>query len=57
MVVLLLWLYISAFVILLGAEFNAEAELQTKEDTTTGSPVPMGSRQAYAADHTAAQPR
>jgi len=56
-VVLLMWLYISAFVILLGAELNAEAELQTKEDTTTGPPAPMGSRQAYAADHTAAQRR
>ena len=56
-VVLLMWLYISAFVILLGAELNAEAELQTKQDTTTGPPVPMGSRQAYAADHTAEQRR
>jgi membrane protein len=56
-VVLLMWLYISAFVILLGAELNAEAELQTRQDTTTGPPVPMGSREAYAADHTAAQRR
>ena len=56
-VILLMWLYISAFVILLGAELNAEAELQTKRDTTTGPPMPMGRRQAYAADHTAEQRR
>ena len=56
-VVLLMWLYISAFVILLGAELNAEAELQTKRDTTTGPPKPMGGREAYAADHTAEQRR
>ena len=56
-VVLLMWLFISAFVILLGAELNAELELQTKRDTTTGAPKPMGSRQAYAADHTAATRR
>ena len=43
--------------ILLGAELNAEAELQTKRDTTTGPPMPMGRRQAYAADHTAEQRR
>jgi membrane protein len=48
-----MWLYISAFVILLGAELNAELELQTAQDTTTGPPQPMGQRQAYAADHTA----
>jgi membrane protein len=53
-IILLMWLYISAFVILLGAELNAELELQTAEDTTTGAPVPMGQRQAFAADHVAA---
>jgi membrane protein len=52
-IILLMWLYISAFVILLGAELNAELELQTAQDTTTGPPQPMGQRQAYAADHTA----
>ena len=56
-VVLLMWLYISAFVILLGAELNSELELQTEQDTTTGAPEPMGRRQAYVADHTAAQAR
>ena len=45
-IILLMWLYISAFVILLGAELNAELELQTAQDTTTGQPMPMGSRKA-----------
>ena len=52
-----MWLYISAFAILLGAELNAELELQTERDTTTGEPKPMGRREAYAADHTAATRR
>lgn len=50
-IVLLMWLYISAFVVLMGAELNAEMELQTARDTTTGQPRPMGRRQAYVADH------
>ncbi len=50
---LLFWLYASAFVVLLGAEINAESELQTEEDTTTGRPKPMGERGAYVADHVA----
>ena len=49
------YLIISAFAILLGAELNAELELQTERDTTTGEPKPMGERRAYAADHTAEQ--
>lgn len=52
-IILLMWLYISAYVVLLGAELNAELELQTAQDTTTGPPQPMGQREAYAADHTA----
>lgn len=50
---LLFWLYASAFVVLLGAEVNAQLELQTKHDTTTGRPRPMGERGAYVADHVA----
>lgn len=52
-IILLMWLWISAYVVLLGAELNSELELQTKHDTTTGEPVPMGQRDAYVADHTA----
>jgi membrane protein len=50
---LLFWLYASAFVVLLGAELNAQLELQTSHDTTTGPPRPMGERGAYVADHVA----
>ena len=44
------WLWISAIVILLGAELNAEMEHQTARDTTTGSPKPIGLRGARMAD-------
>ena len=33
-IVLLLWLYLTSYIILLGAEINAESEKQTTEDTT-----------------------
>jgi membrane protein len=49
-VVLMLWLYWSAYIILLGAEVNAEAEQQTAKDTTTGAPQPLGERHAVKAD-------
>ncbi len=49
-VVLLMWFYITGFVIMLGAEVNAEIEHQTAKDTTTGAPEPMGQRGAYVAD-------
>ena len=41
------WLWISAIVILLGAEVDAEMEHQTAEDTTTGSQSRWG-REARA---------
>lgn len=49
-VVLLLWLYVSAFAILLGAEIDSELEHQTAEDSTVGEPAPMGERGAEMAD-------
>lgn len=49
-IVLLTWLWISAFVVLLGAELNSEAEHQTRRDTTT----PEGRRGAATADTTGA---
>jgi membrane protein len=49
--ILLLWLWISAFVVLLGAELNAEMEHQTERDTTVGEPKRRGERGAYVADH------
>jgi membrane protein len=56
-VVLLLWLWITALAVLLGAELNAEAELQTARDTTTGPPQPMGQRGAVKADQPPPRPR
>ncbi len=49
-IVLLLWLFISAYIVLLGAEINAEAEQQTAQDTTRGEERPMGQRNAVKAD-------
>ena len=49
-VVLMLWLYLTSFVILLGAEFNAETERQTGVDTTIGPSRPLGERDAVVAD-------
>ncbi|MFN3172724.1 MAG: YihY/virulence factor BrkB family protein [Hyphomicrobiales bacterium] len=49
-VVLLLWLWISAFVVLMGAAVNAEMEAQTRVDSTIGEPRPMGERGATKAD-------
>lgn len=49
-VVLLLWFYISAFSVLVGAELNAEMEHQTAEDTTHGEEEPLGRRGAEKAD-------
>jgi len=49
-VVLLLWFWITALVVLIGAEVNAEAEAQTIKDTTKGRPQPLGRRGAVKAD-------
>lgn len=50
-IILNLWLFLSSFVVLLGAEVNSEIEAQTRHDTTTGEPDPMGQRHAVKADH------
>jgi membrane protein len=55
-IILLLWLWLTALVVLVGAELNTETELQTARDTTTGPERPMGERDAHAADHVAAAP-
>ena len=49
-IVLMLWLYLTCYLVLLGAEINSEAEHQTAEDTTDGEPQPMGQRDAVKAD-------
>jgi membrane protein len=52
-VVFLLWLFLTSYIVLLGAEINAESERQTREDTTKGEPAEMGERHAVAADEIA----
>lgn len=47
---LMMWLWVSALVVLLGAELNSELENQTAVDTTTGAPEAMGRRGAVMAD-------
>jgi membrane protein len=47
----MVWLWISAVIVLLGGELNAEMEHQTASDTTEGPPKPLGSRGAMMADH------
>jgi membrane protein len=49
-IILLLWLFLSAFAVLLGAELDAEIERQTARDTTTGPERPLGERDAEVAD-------
>jgi membrane protein len=44
------WIWISAMVVLLGAELNAETEHQTARDSTVGPPKPLGARGAQMAD-------
>jgi membrane protein len=55
-IILLLWLFLSAFAILLGAEFDAETERQTARDTTTGPERPLGERDAEVADTVSESP-
>ena len=52
-VVLLTWMYLSAYVLLFGAELNSELEHQTARDTTPGAEQPLGQRGAWAADNVA----
>jgi len=49
-IILMTWLWLSAFIVLLGAELNAELEHQTERDTTRGEARPKGLRGAVVAD-------
>lgn len=49
-VVVMLWLFLTAAVVLLGAELDVELERQTARDTTTGPERPLGARGAHGAD-------
>lgn len=52
-VVLLTWMYLSAYVLLFGAELNSELEHQTAKDSTVGAARPIGERGAWSSDHVA----
>jgi membrane protein len=47
---LMIWLWFSTIVVLLGAELNAEIEHQTARDSTIGAEKPLGARGAVMAD-------
>ncbi len=53
---LMVWLWISTIVVLLGAELNAEIEHQTARDLTVGDEKPLGARGAVMADTVGAAP-
>lgn len=48
--VTMVWLFVGAFSVLIGAQLNAETERQTRRDSTDGPARPMGGRGAQAAD-------
>jgi membrane protein len=48
----MLWLWISAFLVIFGAAVNAETERQLVEDSTVGPDRPVGERGAVVADST-----
>jgi membrane protein len=50
------WMWLSAIVVLLGAELNAEMEHQTMRDSTTGPEERLGDRGARMADTVARGP-
>ncbi len=50
---IMMWFFVTAYAVLLGAELNSELELQTAYDSTDGPPLPLGARGAYVADHIA----
>jgi membrane protein len=47
---LMMWMWISTLVILIGAELNSEIEHQTARDSTVGAEKPLGVRGAVMAD-------
>ncbi len=55
-IILLTWLWLSAYIVLLGAEINSEMEHQTEHDTTTGGNLPKGERGAVKADEVGRAP-
>ena len=52
-VAVILWLWLAAIVVIVGAELNAETEHQTAHDSTIGPDRPLGLRDAEMADRVA----
>jgi membrane protein len=50
LIAFMVWIWLSTVIMIVGAELNAELEHQTKCDSTTGEPLPMGERGAVMAD-------
>ncbi|RKR07237.1 membrane protein [Kushneria sinocarnis] len=55
-VILLIWFWLSAFMVLLGGAMNSEMERQTRRDTTEDPEQPLGERHAHAADTVGRKP-
>lgn len=55
-VVFLMWLFLSAYAVLIGAEVNSEMERQTMVDSTVGPDRPIGQRGAVMADSVVVDP-
>jgi membrane protein len=49
-VISMFWLWLSVFLVIVGASINAEAERQTTRDSTVGPERPLGERGAVVAD-------
>ncbi|MEM9969642.1 MAG: YihY/virulence factor BrkB family protein [Pseudomonadota bacterium] len=49
-IILLTWMWLSSFVVLIGALLDAEIEAQTARDTTVGPDLPLGERGAVKAN-------
>ena len=47
---MMVWMWLSTIVVLVGAELNSEIEHQTARDSTAGPAKPLGSRGAVMAD-------
>jgi membrane protein len=52
-IAVMMWLYLSVVILLLGATLNAETERQLATDTTVGPVKPLGARGAIVADRLA----
>lgn len=50
LIAFMVWIWLSITILIVGAELNAELEHQTRCDSTTGAPLPMGERGARMAD-------